>query len=111
MVASRSPSVTGKREWPDSRAVDSKSSTVASAASDTMVERGVIRSSAVVSPNFSELCSICAFCLSSAPCWAELRTSAPSSCGERADASSSAGSMPILRTIQLAVTFIDWMKR
>ena len=44
---------------------------------------------------------------SSEPRRAELRTSEPSSCGERADRSSSAGSMPSLRRIQLAVPLVS----
>ncbi len=68
-----------------------------------MVTRGVIRSSAVSSPKRRERSTRVAVCSSIAPRRAELRTSETSSWGERAEASSSVGSIPNRRTIQLAV--------
>ncbi len=71
--------------------------------SDSIFTRGVISSSAVRSPNCSERSTSIAVPLSMEPRCADVRTRDPSSCGDRAERNSSAGSMPRRRTIQLAV--------
>ncbi len=65
--------------------------------------RGVMISCARRSPNASERSSSAAVPPSSVPCSAERRTSDESSSGERAEASSSCGSIPIRRSIAFAV--------
>ncbi|SLI58866.1 Uncharacterised protein [Mycobacteroides abscessus subsp. abscessus] len=82
---------------------------VSSLSSDSTFTRGVISSSALRSPNCSERSITCAVRWSSAPRWAEVRTREPSSCGERAERSSSAGSTPSLRTTQFAVPLRKWI--
>ena len=82
---------------------------MSSASSDSILDRGVMNSSAVRAPNCSERSTSAAVIGSSAPRRAELRTSDPSSCGERADRSSSAGSMPSRRRIQFAVPLVRWI--
>ncbi|CPZ79518.1 Uncharacterised protein [Mycobacteroides abscessus] len=62
-------------------------------------------SSAVRLPNRSDRSTNTAVVSSRAPLRAEVRTSDPNSCGERAERSSSAGSMPMRRSTQLAVPF------
>ena len=103
MVSSRSPSTIGKRENPVLMAAATRSAPVSSACSVSISVRGVINSSAVRVPNFRERSTSTAVTGSSDPLRAELRTSDTSSCGERAERSSSAGSMPSRRKIQLAV--------
>ena len=80
-----------------------------SVCSATIFDRGVISSSAVRSPNCSDRRTSAAVAGSREPLRAEVRTSDTSSCGERADRSSSAGSMPSLRTIQFAAPFVSRM--
>ncbi len=82
---------------------------MSSASSDSILERGVISSSAVRSPNCSERSTSAAVVWSSEPCRAEVRTSDTSSCGERAERSSSAGSMPNRLSIRLAVPLVRWI--
>ena len=101
-VSSRSPRRTGKRECPVSMARAIRSLTVSSTSRELTVERGDMTSSAVVSPNWSERSSIFAVAASNPPASAELRTMAPNSGPERAEANSSAGSIPSLRTNQFA---------
>ncbi|COY36032.1 Uncharacterised protein [Mycobacterium tuberculosis] len=108
-VASRSPSTTGKRENPDAAAAATRSAMVSSVCSATIFDRGVISSSAVRAPNCSERRISHAVASSSAPLRAELRTNDTSSCGVRAERSSSAGSMPSRRTIQFAAPFVRRM--
>ena len=82
---------------------------MSSASSDSILDRGVISSSAVRAPNCSDRSTSSAVVLSREPRRAELRTSEPSSCGDRAERSSSAGSMPNRRRIQLAVPLVRWI--
>ena len=79
------------------------------ASSDSIFDLGVISSSAVRAPNCSDRSTSAAVTGSSEPRRAELRTSDPSSCGERADRSSSAGSMPSRRNIQFAAPLVRWI--
>ena len=99
----------GNRENPDSAAAATKSMTVSSVCSTTIFDLGVISSSAVSEPNCSDRRTSAAVVASRAPLCAEVRTSDSSSRGERADRSSSAGSMPSSRTIQLAAPFVSRM--
>ncbi len=103
MIAPLSPS-TGKRERPLSRAASMTAAIESSSATVTTRPRGVMISCAVRSPNASERCSSAAVPRSSVPVSAERRTSEASSSAERADASSSCGSMPIRRRIAFAVS-------
>ena len=103
IMSSRSPSLTiGKRECPVRDVAMTRSRIVSSRSRYSTVTRGVIRSSAVSSPNLSDRSTSIAVSGSIDPCLAELRTSEPNSDGDRADRSSSAGSIPIRRTIQFA---------
>ena len=97
----------GNRECPVLIAAVTRSATVSSASSASIFCRGVINSSAERSPNRSDLSTSTAVTGSSAPLRAELRTSDTSSRGERADRSSSAGSMPSRRRIRLAVPLVS----
>jgi hypothetical protein len=74
--------------------------------SASIFERGVISSSAVRVPKRSDRSTRVAVARSSEPARAEVRTSETSSCGERAERNSSAGSIPTRRRIQLAVPLV-----
>ena len=87
-------------------ALSTRSATVSSTCSASIFDRGVMSSSADRSPNCSERSTRSAVSASSEPLRLEVRTRETSSCGERADRSSSAGSMPSLRRIQLAVPLV-----
>ena len=102
MIAPFSPS-TGKRERPLSRAASVTAAIESSWETVTTRPRGVMISCAVRSPNASVRCSSAAVPRCSVPVSAERRTSEASSSGDRADASSSCGSMPIRRRIAFAV--------
>ena len=80
---------------------------MSSASSDSIIERGVISSSAVRTPNCSERSTSTAVTGSNEPLRAEVRTNDTSSCGERAERNSSAGSIPIRRRIQFAVPLVS----
>ena len=86
------------------------SSQVACASSAMTWTRGVITFSAVRSARFRVRMNSSAVSASRAPSLAEWRASATSSCGPRAEASSSAGSMPMRRTARFAVLFRCVMK-
>jgi hypothetical protein len=90
-------------------AAATRSAMVSSTSRVTISVRGVISSAAVREPNCSERSTSVAVTGSSDPRRAELRTNEPSSCGERAERSSSAGSMPSRRRIQLAVPLVKWI--
>ena len=109
MVESRSPSTSGNRENPDSAATAIRSATVSSVCNATTSVRGVISSSAVRLPNCSDRRISDAVARSREPLRAEVRTSDSSSCAERAERSSSAGSMPNRRTIQFAAPLVARM--
>ena len=70
-----------------------------------------MNSLAVVCPKRSERSIMRAVAGSKLPDSAEVRTREPSSCAERAEASSSAGSMPRRRTNQLAEAFMALMNQ
>ena len=97
----------GNREKPDSAAAAIRSATVSSVCSATIFDLGVISSSAVRAPNCRDRRTSDAVAASREPLRAEERTSDSSSCGDRADRSSSAGSMPSWRTIQFAAPFVS----
>ena len=99
--SARSPR-TGKRENPVERASSMTLITGSVARMASIRVRGVMISSARRSPNASDRCSSVAVSGASVPCCAERPTSDISSSGERADASSSWGSMPIRRRIPFA---------
>ena len=100
-VSSRSPSTTGNREKPVSTPRRSgrrrcrRSAAPRSSSGGSSVPRRCATRSAASGPPAAPS--------PIAPRRAELRTSEPSSCGERAERSSSAGSMPSRRRIQFAV--------
>ncbi len=97
----------GKRENPDMAAAVTRSATVSSVCSATILDRGVINSSALRLPNCSDRRTRAAVAASSEPLRADERTSDNSSCGDRADRSSSAGSTPSRRTIQFAAPLVS----
>ena len=84
---------------------------VSSVLSDSSWTRGVMSSSAVRSPKRSERSSSSAVDVSSVPLSALALTIEPSSCGERAERSSSCGSTPNLRTRKFALLFISVMSQ
>lgn len=104
-TSSRLPRKTGNRDSPVARVALATSSQVAWASRATTWTRGVITFSAVRSARLRVRTNSSAVSGSRAPSLAECRASAASSCGPRAEASSSAGSTPKARTTWLAVLF------